>query len=116
MGSPSSAVAAGTATSTTAMLITTSSKWNRFRFIGASLSSVSGRLDRRRAAWPQAIYSWIYLRRPRRALCDQRAGEVSRVERAEVFELLPHADQLDREAELVRDRDRDPSPRAAVEL
>src|SRR5512133_1814007 len=47
---------------------------------------------------------------------DQCAREVLCVERPEVFELLPHADQLHGEAELVRDRDRDAALRAAVEL
>src|SRR5215471_10640771 len=49
-------------------------------------------------------------------LRHQCPGEVLRVERRQVVERLPHADQLDRQAELVRDRDGDASLRAAVEL
>jgi hypothetical protein len=47
---------------------------------------------------------------------DESAGEVRGVERAKIFELLPHADQLHRQAELVRDRHRDAALRRAVEL
>src|SRR2546423_7598292 len=47
---------------------------------------------------------------------DERPREVVRIERPEVLELLPHADQLDGEPELVRDRDRDPALCAAVQL
>src|SRR5512140_1746067 len=47
---------------------------------------------------------------------DERPGEVVRVEGAQVVELLPHADQLHGQAELVRDRDRDAALRRAVEL
>ena len=50
------------------------------------------------------------------SLSDERAREVVRVERAQVVELLAHADQLHRQAELVGDRDRDAALRRAVEL
>ena len=43
-------------------------------------------------------------------------GEVARVERPEVVEPLPDADELHRQAELVGDRDRDPALRRAVQL
>src|SRR3954447_21741783 len=36
---------------------------------------------------------------------DERACEIVRVERAEVLEPLTHADELDRQTELVGDRD-----------
>src|SRR5213079_743445 len=47
---------------------------------------------------------------------DEGPGEVLRVERPQILELLAHADQLDRQPELVRDRDRDAALRTAVEL
>ena len=47
---------------------------------------------------------------------QQRAGEVVGVERAQVLELLADADQLDRDAELVGDRQRDAALGGAVEL
>src|SRR3954453_829033 len=47
---------------------------------------------------------------------EQRAREVVRVERAQVLERLADADQLDRDAELGRDRHGDPALRGAVEL
>ena len=49
-------------------------------------------------------------------LVDKRAREVLRVERAQVVDLLPHADQLHGQAELIGDRDRDTALRGAVEL
>src|SRR5689334_22906826 len=49
-------------------------------------------------------------------LRDERPGEILSVERPQIVERLPYADQLDRQAELVRDRDRDAALRAAVEL
>jgi hypothetical protein len=48
---------------------------------------------------------------PRRA-----PGEVARIERPEILQLLPDPDELHRQAELVRDRDRDAALRRAVEL
>src|SRR5437773_4150875 len=53
---------------------------------------------------------------PTRLPRDECACEILRIERPEVLELLPHADQLDRQPELVRDRHRDSALRAAVEL
>ena len=47
---------------------------------------------------------------------QQRAREVVGVERAQVLELLADADQLDRDAELVGDRQRDAALGRAVEL
>src|SRR5437016_2998278 len=47
---------------------------------------------------------------------DERAREVFGIERPQVLQRLPHADQLDREAELVGDRDGDSAFRAPVEL
>src|SRR6266498_5545089 len=44
------------------------------------------------------------------------AAEVLRIERAQVFESLADPDQLDREAEFVGDRNRDPASRGPVEL
>src|SRR5215218_8891113 len=47
---------------------------------------------------------------------QQRAGELVGVERAQVLELLADADQLDRDAQLACDRERDAALRGAVEL
>ena len=55
-------------------------------------------------------------RRGTRRPGDERAGEIVRVERAQVVETLADADQLHRQAELVGDRDGDPALRRAVEL
>src|SRR5437870_13327636 len=49
-------------------------------------------------------------------LGDECAREVGRVERAQVLEPLPYADQLDRQADLVGDCDRDAALRRAVQL
>ena len=49
-------------------------------------------------------------------LGDQRPREVGRVERPQVVELLADPDQLDRDAQLVGDRERDPALGGAVEL
>src|ERR1700729_3437945 len=46
----------------------------------------------------------------------QRPREVRGVEGAQILELLPHPDQLDRDAELLRDGERDPALGGAVEL
>ena len=46
----------------------------------------------------------------------QCAGEVVRVERPQVVQALADSDQLHGQAELVRDRDRDPALGRAVEL
>src|ERR1700761_2206265 len=46
----------------------------------------------------------------------ERPGEVPGVERTQILELLADADQLDRDAELGRDRQRDPALGGAVEL
>src|SRR4051812_29878537 len=53
---------------------------------------------------------------PRGSGSDERAGELAWVERPQVVEPLPHADELDREPELVGDRDRDAALCRAVEL
>src|SRR6188472_556323 len=50
------------------------------------------------------------------ALRDERARVVVRVERMEVVDSLPHADELHRDAQLVGDRDGDAALRRAVEL
>src|SRR5918999_5150568 len=47
---------------------------------------------------------------------DERPRIVARVERAQIVDALPYADELDGKAELDRDRDRDASPGAPVEL
>ena len=47
---------------------------------------------------------------------DERTSVVAGVERAQVVEPLPHADELHGQPELVRDRDRDAAFRGAVEL
>src|ERR671936_619849 len=47
---------------------------------------------------------------------DQGPGEVARIEWPEVVEAFADADQLHRQAELVRDRNRDPALRGAVQL
>src|SRR5947209_3984081 len=47
---------------------------------------------------------------------DECACEVVRIERPEVVKAFADADELDRELQLVRDRDGDPALRAAVEL
>ena len=49
-------------------------------------------------------------------LGDQRAREVLGVERAQILDRLADADQLHRQLELARDRQRDPAARGAVEL
>ena len=53
---------------------------------------------------------------PRPRSGQQRPREVVRVERAQVLELLADADQLDRDPELVGDRERDAALGRAVEL
>src|SRR6185312_9497729 len=47
---------------------------------------------------------------------DDGPREVVRIERPQVLELLPDADQLHRHAQLLRDRERDAALRGAVEL
>src|SRR5438477_7349430 len=47
---------------------------------------------------------------------DERSGKVVGVERPQVFKRFSDADELDREAQLVCDRDGDATLRAAVEL
>src|SRR5689334_15499421 len=47
---------------------------------------------------------------------EQGPREVVRIERAQVLERLPDPDQLDRHAELLRDRERDPALGRPVEL
>src|SRR5262245_43680232 len=47
---------------------------------------------------------------------DECACELTGIERLQVVEGLPHTHELDRKPDLVRDRDRDPALRAAVEL
>src|SRR4029453_4957203 len=47
---------------------------------------------------------------------DEGARELARVERLEIFESLAHAHELDRQAELVRNRHGDSALRAPVEL
>jgi hypothetical protein len=47
---------------------------------------------------------------------DRRDRELLRVERAQVLQLLADADQLDRDLELMGDRERDAAARRAVEL
>src|SRR5436190_4466791 len=49
-------------------------------------------------------------------LCDESPSEIVRIERPQIVERLPHADQLHGQAELVRDRDRDAALGTAVEL
>src|SRR5256885_14029728 len=47
---------------------------------------------------------------------DQGAREIVGIERSEVLQRLANTDELDRQPELVCDRDGDPALRAAVEL
>src|SRR5687768_15449014 len=54
--------------------------------------------------------------RPRGSRLEYRAGEVVRVERAQVLEPLADPDELDRHAELLCDGERDAALRRAVEL
>src|SRR4051812_48315683 len=84
------------------------------RRTGADGSAIA----RRHAGAPQRGQTTPRSRRIRgiNRLTDQRPREVLRVERAEVVELLADADELDRQAELVRDRDRNAALCAAVEL
>src|SRR5512144_1251269 len=53
---------------------------------------------------------------PAAASLEDRAGEVVGVEGPQVLEPLAHPGQLDRHAELLRDRERDASLRGAVQL
>src|SRR4029079_14378165 len=57
------------------------------------------------------------MRKTPSAICrHQGARELAGIEGLQVVQRLAHADELDRQADLVRDRDGDPTLRAAVEL
>src|SRR3954466_554966 len=79
-----------------------------------SQASIAGRVSQARAVCVEGAD-----RRPRPApylRAHERAGEVVRVKRAEVLERLADADELDRDAQLAGDGQRDAALGRAVEL